>query len=329
MNVLAACSGPDSPVRKVVFKSSAHYYGCEQDDPAFFTEEMRRRHAAADPDRARHRRGRGGRRATSPSASPSVDGHRAALRQRARPGPAHVAQPAVRRCRPSRRSSASTRASSSSTRTTSSAASSTRSATTSPGVFNCAADGVLALSEVAGLLGKPFAPVLPPWGTGLAAALRRARDPPPAGDAPAAALRPRRSTTAASRPPASATASRPARRSCGSREHQRLAADAARRAARAATATSARSRSSCAGAPASRPSAAPRGPAPSRATPAPAEAGSTPALDDLEAHEIVALLPSLDRGRPAGAARARGRQPRSPGGDRRDRAVAPAGKTAA
>ncbi|MCW3010644.1 MAG: NAD-dependent epimerase/dehydratase family protein [Solirubrobacterales bacterium] len=42
MNVLAACSGPDSCVRKVVFKSSARYYGCEQDDPAFFTEAMRR-----------------------------------------------------------------------------------------------------------------------------------------------------------------------------------------------------------------------------------------------------------------------------------------------
>ncbi len=27
-----------------MFKSSAHYYGCEQDDPAFFTEEMRRPH---------------------------------------------------------------------------------------------------------------------------------------------------------------------------------------------------------------------------------------------------------------------------------------------
>ena len=43
-----------------------------------------------------------------------------------------------------------------------------------PGVYNVAGDGVLALSEVAGLLGKPYAPVLPPWGTGLAAsALRR------------------------------------------------------------------------------------------------------------------------------------------------------------
>ena len=42
------------------------------------------------------------------------------------------------------------------------------------GVYNVAGDGVLALSEVAGLLGKPYAPVLPPWGTGLAtAALRR------------------------------------------------------------------------------------------------------------------------------------------------------------
>src|SRR5215211_297203 len=42
LNVLTACDGPDSPVRKVVFKSSAHYYGCEQDDPAFFTEAMTR-----------------------------------------------------------------------------------------------------------------------------------------------------------------------------------------------------------------------------------------------------------------------------------------------
>jgi UDP-glucose 4-epimerase len=44
-----------------------------------------------------------------------------------------------------------------------------------PGAYNVGADGVLALSEVASLLGKPFAPVLPPWGTGVAfRALRRA-----------------------------------------------------------------------------------------------------------------------------------------------------------
>ena len=48
MNILAACAGPDSPVRKLVFKS-AHYYGCEQDDPAFFTEEMGRPHPPRTP----------------------------------------------------------------------------------------------------------------------------------------------------------------------------------------------------------------------------------------------------------------------------------------
>ena len=44
MNILAACTGADSPVRKFVFKSSANYYGSEQDDPAFFTERMGRPH---------------------------------------------------------------------------------------------------------------------------------------------------------------------------------------------------------------------------------------------------------------------------------------------
>ena len=45
-----------------------------------------------------------------------------------------------------------------------------------PGVYNASADGVLALSEVASLLGKPMVPVLPPWGTMFAAAqLRRLR----------------------------------------------------------------------------------------------------------------------------------------------------------
>jgi UDP-glucose 4-epimerase len=43
-----------------------------------------------------------------------------------------------------------------------------------PGAYNAAADGVLALSEIASLLGRPLLPVLPPWGTGFAAAqLRR------------------------------------------------------------------------------------------------------------------------------------------------------------
>jgi UDP-glucose 4-epimerase len=43
-----------------------------------------------------------------------------------------------------------------------------------PGIFNVAGDGVLAFTEVCSLLGKQFLPVLPPWGTGMAAqALRR------------------------------------------------------------------------------------------------------------------------------------------------------------
>ena len=46
------------------------------------------------------------------------------------------------------------------------------------GTFNCAADGVLVLSEVVDLLGKTMVPVLPPWGTALAAqGLRRAGVP--------------------------------------------------------------------------------------------------------------------------------------------------------
>jgi UDP-glucose 4-epimerase len=43
-----------------------------------------------------------------------------------------------------------------------------------PGIYNAAGDGVLALSEVASLLGKRPLPILPPVGTGTAAlALRR------------------------------------------------------------------------------------------------------------------------------------------------------------
>ena len=49
MNILAACSGPESPVRKFVFKSSGHWYGCEQDDPAYFTEAMERPHPPRTP----------------------------------------------------------------------------------------------------------------------------------------------------------------------------------------------------------------------------------------------------------------------------------------
>jgi UDP-glucose 4-epimerase len=43
-----------------------------------------------------------------------------------------------------------------------------------PGTFNAAGDGVLPLSEVCSLLGKPMLPIVPPWGAGFAATqLRR------------------------------------------------------------------------------------------------------------------------------------------------------------
>ena len=48
MNLLAACSGTDSPVRRLVVKSSTAVYGSEPDDPSFWTEDMRRRSPARD-----------------------------------------------------------------------------------------------------------------------------------------------------------------------------------------------------------------------------------------------------------------------------------------
>jgi UDP-glucose 4-epimerase len=166
-NILAACSGPNTSVKRFVFRSSAHFYGSEQDDPAFFTEEMRRPH----PPRTRIER-------DIVEAEDAVQGF------------AH-SQPDVQVCilrvalgvGPSLRTSA--------TRLLRLPAvpgilgfdprlqfiheddivGALEHAVRSDmeGVYNAAADGVLALSEVCGLLGKPFAPVLPPWGTGVAA----------------------------------------------------------------------------------------------------------------------------------------------------------------
>jgi UDP-glucose 4-epimerase len=172
MNILAACSGADSPVRKVVFKSSAHYYGCEQDDPAFFDESMGRPHpprtpierdvveaeasvnefADKNPDVAvsilRFANVLGPSVRTSHidlftlPAVPMILGFDPRYQFVHEDDVVHALEHAVMR--------------------------------SLPGLYNVAGDGVLALSEVAGLLGKPYAPVLPFWGTGLAAsALRR------------------------------------------------------------------------------------------------------------------------------------------------------------
>jgi UDP-glucose 4-epimerase len=171
MNILAACSGPSSTVRKFVFKSSTHFYGSEQDDPAFFDETMGRPHAPRTPVERDILEAEASV-AEYADASPDVDV--TILRFANVLGPdvrtSHIdlfslpAVPMILGFDPryqfvheddvvhalehvvkGRR----------------------------PGVYNVAADGVLALSEVAGLLGKPYAPILPPWGTGLAASVMR------------------------------------------------------------------------------------------------------------------------------------------------------------
>src|SRR3954452_6230907 len=169
MNLLAACSGPDSTVRKFVFKSSAHYYGAEQDDPAFFTEAMGRPH----PPRTRIERDIVEAEASvADFAEKNPDVGVAIVRF------ANVLGPTVRTAHSRLLSlpavpmilgfdpryqftheddvvAALEQAVRNDIR----------------GIYNVAADGVLALSEVIGLLGKTYAPILPPWGTGLAAAI--------------------------------------------------------------------------------------------------------------------------------------------------------------
>jgi UDP-glucose 4-epimerase len=166
MNILAACAGSDSPVRKFIFKSSAHYYGCEQDDPAFFTEDMKRPH----PPRTRIERDileaenavaefgdRNPRVTTTVLRCTNVLGPHL--------GTAHTRMfslplvPMVLgfdpRCQFVYEDDI--------VHALEHAAFNEL-----PGIFNVGGDGVLALSEVISLLGKRPAPILPPWGTGLA-----------------------------------------------------------------------------------------------------------------------------------------------------------------
>jgi UDP-glucose 4-epimerase len=179
LNILAACSDHDTPVRKLVFKSSAHYYGCDRADPAFFTESMRRAHppttlierdiveaeAAVEDFREkspdvvvttlRFSNVLGNDMKTSHSrlfslpVVPTILGfdprYQFIHADDVVRGLEHVVTHDL------------------------------------PGAYNAAGDGVLALSEVISLLGKRMAPVLPPVGTGAAtAALRRSgvRIPP-------------------------------------------------------------------------------------------------------------------------------------------------------
>ncbi len=171
-SVLAACSGTDSPVRKLVFKSSAHYYGAEPNDPAFFSEDMTRGHP---PRTAIERDVVDAELAVAAFARDNPDATVTVLRFAAAVGgglrSAHLGVlglpvvPAILgfdpRCQFIHEDDViailihAVRHD-------------------LPGEFNAAADGVLALSEVVSLLGKPLLPVLPPWGTVFAATqLRR------------------------------------------------------------------------------------------------------------------------------------------------------------
>jgi UDP-glucose 4-epimerase len=176
MNVLAACGGPSSPVRKLVFKSSARYYGAEQDDPAFFTEDMRRPHppgTAIERDICDAEVNVRDFRAKNPETTVTVLRFANALGPDLRTSwQAYLGMVVIPtilgfdpRCQFLHEDDM---------------ANCLEHAVRYDldGVFNCAADGVLALSEVIDLLGKTMAPVLPPWGTGPAvAALRRAGMP--------------------------------------------------------------------------------------------------------------------------------------------------------
>ncbi len=158
-------------MRKVVFKSSAHFYGSERDDPAFFSEDMDRPHpprtalekdvveaeravrAFAERDRSvcvsvlRFANALGPELQTSHTALlglpavPSILGFDPRYQFIHEDDIHGVLEHAARH--------------------------------ELDGIYNAAGDGVLALSEVASLLGKPLAPILPPWGAGLAAAALR------------------------------------------------------------------------------------------------------------------------------------------------------------
>jgi UDP-glucose 4-epimerase len=172
LNILAACTGPDSPVRRFVFKSSAHWYGSEQDDPAFFTEEMGRKHPPPTPIERDIVEAEA---AVADFADKSPGTTVTVLRFANVLGPdvktSHVRMfslpliPMILGFDPRYQFVHED-----------DVVHALEHATMFelPGIYNVAADGVLALSEVIGLLGKRPLPILPPWGTGLAAGpLRR------------------------------------------------------------------------------------------------------------------------------------------------------------
>ena len=172
MNILAACSGADSPVRKFIFKSSTYRYGCAQDDPAFFTEATKQRHRPAsmlERDIVDAEDAVADYAAKRPEVTVSVlrcanvlgpDVETAFTRMFGLPLVPMVLgfDPRLQFVHEDDIVHALEHAALNEV----------------PGTFNVAADGVLALSEVIGLLGKRPLPVLPPFGAALLAGpLRR------------------------------------------------------------------------------------------------------------------------------------------------------------
>jgi UDP-glucose 4-epimerase len=164
LNILAACTGSDSPVRKFIFKSSTHYYGCERDDPAFFTEQMTRTHA---PRTGLERDIVEAEQAVSDFADRNPDVNVTVLRCANVLGP-DVDTAFTRMFRlplvpmmlgfdPRLQFVHEDDVVHALEHTAFHLA---------PGVYNVAADGVLVLSEIIDLVGKRPLPILPPWGTG-------------------------------------------------------------------------------------------------------------------------------------------------------------------
>jgi UDP-glucose 4-epimerase len=171
MNVLAACGGADTPVRRLIFKSSAHYYGAEQSDPAFFTEGMPRPHAPRTPIERDLVEAEGAVRdfaEKNPAISVTVlrfcNGLGPAVRTSHASLFALPVIPAILGFDPRYQFIHED-----------DLAGCLEHAVRNDvdGIFNCGADGVLVLSEIASLLGKQLVPALPPIGTGLAAAALR------------------------------------------------------------------------------------------------------------------------------------------------------------
>jgi UDP-glucose 4-epimerase len=176
--LVAACAHSGSTVRKLVFKSSAHWYGFSSDDPAFFSEATTARRAPrsgieGDVVRAeeivRQFAVRGsGRTATILRLADVLCGEERSSHATLFSLPV---VPAILGFDPRWQFIHQHDVVGALAHATLHAL---------PGSYNAAADGVLVLSEIASLLGKPALPLLPPFGTGFAAdQLRRLGLPVP------------------------------------------------------------------------------------------------------------------------------------------------------